>query len=429
MNKLFNVLMLALLLVAAGCSKNISADIEDIFRTVPSTASCVAVADLESIIRKSGSEVKDGKLLVAPGIKAAIGRTNPKASALLAEKNGIDPTVAVVFTDGVTTYLTGLLSNSDDFKAFAEKNAGEKFTDQQGVNVCGAFAYKDSRFWLVLGGRSRVDASTILEYLSLSDSQSFLSKKEFVSRLVKDEDDIRGWADISALMNMSQGSFEQRALAKVGLQTVFSDAEYVYFDIEFKKGEMELDAEILNSKGKAAKYNLPVQKINEDVIGRLQGNADGLVAVAIPAKLIQQLKKSTEGAPSVLGIYLMALNCVDGTAAVAIGPDSQFDGIITTNGQSTSDLMSLMKGMVADTKLDGKYILFGSREAGKGAVSIARMGEALKGAVAGAVVTKGDVPQIEMTAVRLEPESGSLHLQIEVKTRNADKNFLEAIAD
>ena len=88
-----------------------------------------------------------------------------------------------------------------------------------------------------------------------------------------------------------------------------------------------------------------------------------------------------------------------------------------------------MKGMVADTKLDGKYILFGSREAGKGAVSIARMGEALKGAVAGAVVTKSDVPQIEMTAVKLEPESGSLHLQIEVKTRNADKNFLEAIAD
>lgn len=435
MKKEILLLLTLACVIVSGCRREKSADVEEIFRTVPATTSFVATIDLKSIAEKTGSEVKDGKLDPSSALGAIVGRdadsrSKRALSILVDPKSGIDYSVAVIFADGATTYLTGMIDNTSDFREYAEQISGLKFADNNGVSVCGPFACQENRFWLTMSGRHNIDAETIAEYMALTESQSFAGKKDFAGKLVELDHDVQGWADINGAMNVTNMSFQNRALAKVAMETLFSDGGFAGFTLSFDKGEAKAEFKILDSKGKPAKFNFPAGKIDMSVLNRLQGQASTLGAISVPAKMIRQMQKQTAGTPSMLGIVLSALGPVDGTVAVA-ADNGEINGVIATDGGSTADLQSLLRELSMTPSLDGKLLLFkgGQKGGNVKARPVAEMAGMLKGCIAGMVVSGDGMsnPQVDMTVITLDSEDGSVMLKMRALMLDKKNNALMSL--
>lgn len=424
------LLWMALLAIGlSACHNRRSADVEELFRSVPATTSFVAVADLESMVDKIGGEVKDGKVEMSDKLRRQLsGVSSGKFIRMLDGESGIDPAVAVLFSDGVSTYLTGYISNTEKFRAFAGDSA--HWSESEGVNISGPAAYKDNRFWMLVSGRKVADAETINEYLALSESQSFAGKKDFASRFTEMKNDLQGWGDIDGMMNLINIGFQERAMARMAVETLYSDGGFLWFTADFKKGEFTADACVLNRKGKPARFNIPSGTIDVSAVGKLTGSASMLMAVDVPAKLVEQLRSKTQGAPSVLGIVLGTLGSVDGTVAVASGPQGT-NGVISTNGGSTADLQSLLGEVGMKCSIDGKYLIFGEQKnmGGGAQKSVAELASHLskKSCASLVAVSDGSKPSqawMDFGVLSLESHSGTMMLKVRLVARDSGSNVL-----
>lgn len=430
-------MMLTLLVVVlmSGCRKDRSADVEGLFRCVPNTASYVVVADLYSIIEKSGSRIDGDKVEASAELQKALSQAKDRKSAemfkaMLDGDSGIEPSVAVVFADGFNNYVIGNLSSTSRFQEFVTKNDGGEWKEQDGVRYNGVYAITENRFWMRAGGL-QVNPDKIKEYLALSERQSFAGS-DFAPMLRDTGRDMAGWCDINGVMNTAGVDFQQRAMVKMVAEAMFKDAGFAVFDMQFDKGSVNIEGRLLDSKGKDAKYLLPNQKIDEKALDRIGGKADGLLAMAVPQKLIKQVKDMVSGKVSMIGMVVNAMGCVDGTSAFAFTSHGQgVSGVIQTNGGSTADLMSLLQSMGMTVSKENKDLLVtqGSMD---GADDVAAMAATLKGCSMGVVLNTGSfnpafAPNpngIKDMVIKLVPKSGSMVLEVQVRAKNSDANFI-----
>ncbi len=432
MKKYLLMSIAALLLLLPGCKGNDSASSEELLKSVPSSASMVTVANLQNLLEKSGCKVSDGSVTPSPGIVNALQTCNVNdkkwyfLKMLMNNESGIDPSVTIFFTDGYTTYNSGLLKSTDSFIKAVEKEMGEKFTEQDGVQVCGTVAVKDNRYWLVLSGRSEIDASEVRKYVSLSETQSFLSS-DYSKPLLEIKSDVEGWGDLGGLMNVADLSFSQNAQAKMLIEMCFKDAGFVTYTMNFEKDEAEASVRVLDSKGKGAKFLLPAQALDMAAIETLGDKCASVVAVSIPQKLIKKIKEQLDSQP-LFKIYLEALSPIDGTVAVIAGEDNKdYNLVAQTDGENTSDLMKML-GSLGTTSKEGKMI-YVKKGIVTGKAPLPELAAPLKGAYAGVstTATSSHMKGVKSVSMTLVPSDGSVGLKLKAFGDDPKVNLLETI--
>ncbi len=431
MKKLYLLTVVAMVMLMTGCRKDNSADVRELFKSVPSTSSFVAVVNLESLIEKSGSEISDGAVKPSPELEDAINssKDSDNIKAILNGDSGIEPTVSVFFADGYALYNTGLLASTSKFEKWVQNESGEEWKEENGIRYNGKVAIKDNRYWWVLKGRSSIDPAVIKNYLALSGNQSFDGGK-FAESLAESEKDVVGWCDINGALNVTSLGFEEKTIFKMVSGTLFTDAAYSMFDMDFVKETIKVQAIVLDSNGKEARFNFDAGKIDTKLVSSLGGQSDVLIAVAIPSKLIEQLREQTKGQMSMLGIVLNSLGCVDGTLAVALnGNQEGIKGYVQTNGGNTGDLMSMLSEMGLTPRLEGKTVEF-SKGTVTGGMSVEEMGNQLKGATMGCVMAgtaAGQPENLDKMVIKLVPEGKSVKLVIEGFVSEGKSNSLVTI--
>lgn len=378
---------MAMVALLPSCSGDKTADAEDILATIPSDASAVAVINLGSILDKAGCKVDGDKITPSADVSAAAAKIRNKdvrllVQSLLAGESGIDPSLAVLFRQGYYNYITGMLSTPADFKAMVEKNLGLKFTGEEGVDIAANIAVTGDRFWVNIDQHA-VDPNEIRHFTALDRNQSFLSNK-FADNMCKVSKDIEGWGNITGIVNTLDMGFQQRATVQIALQTIFEDPQSVSFSAGFDKNRFAAEATVLNSKGAMAKYQFTPGKIDVKTVESIGGDATSVIAVDIPARMVSDLKKQTESkSPSMLGIVLGSMGCVDGTAAYATGSTDR--GVISTDGKDTSALTQMLsQADVTVEKQDRLLRVTGKStpDAPKG-VPVSQLAAGLDGAIAG----------------------------------------------
>ena len=429
---LYSVALIALVIMAA-CSSDRSGDVRGLLQTIPSDASMVTVVDLKSMLEKAGCEVdgakvKPGKELTKVIGESADAKTKEKLERL--QNGGIDPSVAAIFIEGYNTYLTGFIADTDKFKTLIEEEAKEKFRSEGEVEVCGNMAISGERFWGCVSSNNTINVNDVKHFLSLSEKQSILSN-EIAAKLEDLEHDMKGWGDIKGCLNSVGLDFTSRASVTMALEAMFVDAVEFVWEVDFNKGELDADMTVLNSKGGIAKFNFPAAKIDGDVVKKIGGTADSFAAIAVNPEMVKKLKEETGGKGfSMIGMLAGMISCVDGTCAAALSGPGNLNGVISTTGHGTADLVNAL-GQFGLTVSKEDNVLRVTQGEVSGPLSASDAAEALKGALAGVVYGGNEKPlkleAISTMSITFKPEKGGLQAEIKVKGKDGKKNILLAL--
>ena len=436
---LLPVILVALLLGFNSCKKD-TVDVTELLTTVPSSAGGVVVLNLEGILEDAGCKIKNHAITPSKELMELI---NSKATStdkqdfmfLLEGGSGIEPKGAVIFYDANRTYVTCALYDVDKFIKFVEEKNGGSFTDEgSGVKVNGQVAVKGSQAWVSLNNRRNIDPGAIANYASLSPSQSFLVTPNG-EKLLTEEDDIRGWAMINTFVNEILNRSE-RSMFTLGLGFLFEDAESVRFKMDFKNGEMEAEALVLNDKGKPAKYLLPSDKVDVNTLKTLGENCDAMMALTVNPKLIKKFDQVLSAfGGSLFGNLNDMFKNVDGTVGFASGVNSNdaVNGVITTKGDVSKDLKDLITNQIAPVSQDGKYLRF-SKGNVDGHLKISEAADELKGCCLGIITDASGLNNVgyseaaptgmQTIVFKFNPESGGIEMELEIKTSNPKENAL-----
>lgn len=441
MKKITLLSLLAILLIGFNSCKKETIDVTHLLSSVPSSASGVIVLNLESLLEDAGCKIKGHEITPGEELQTLLqnaSSTNQRDFMMLFDgSTGIEPKGAVVFYDSNRAFLTFALYDVNKFTQFIEKESEKTFlSDPSGVKVCGNVAVKDAQAWICLTSGKTIDPDAISSYSALNDSQSFLVTP-MGERLLVSEDDIRGWAVLRVFIDQFM-SRQNRSMATLGLGFLFEDAESVKFSLDFSKGEVEMEATVLNDKGKPAKYLLPSEKIDTGELKSLGSTCDGMMAFTLNQKLIKKFDQLGAAFGGLFGDFGDKFKNIDGTVGiVASGRNGEenINGYITTKGEVTPDLRDLITRLIAPVSQDGKYLRF-SKGNVTGNLSVTECADELKGCCLGFVMDTsawnntgyGEAPaDFRSLCVKFKPESGGLEMEMELKTTNEKENALLAI--
>ncbi|MDE7401932.1 MAG: DUF4836 family protein [Muribaculaceae bacterium] len=433
MKKLLFPLLTALILLLPACTKDKSADAGDLLATVPSDASVVATLNLQSLLEDAGCKIEGSNITPSETISKLIEKSSKGDSSKLSigffkGEIGIDPTVAVLFRVGYYNYVTGIAADPSKLKTAVEKEYKVKFADRDGFSSAHNVAIKNNQFWINLD-QSEIDITELKHFTALSEEQSFKSNPAF-EQLAVIEDDARAWGNIDGILNTAGLSFEQRAMTQIVTQTLFDDAKSLIFATNFEKGKASIQMSVLNQKGSAAKFLLPISTVDVKTIESIGGTANGVAAIDVSHKLVDKLTKDTQSkSQSFIGLILQQLQGLDGTLALAYGNGDTLNGVVTTNGSNITDLTNMLASQGLQTTKEGNMLRI-SRGATAGDRKVTDLAGMLKGSLAGIVCTvnQKDIEPFDC-AVTLNPDGKSVKLNVLLKTTNTNANFLETLLE
>lgn len=404
-----------------SCSSSTPADAGAILSTVPSDVSMVTVINSKQLLEKAGckvegSDITPGKKLTEFLATVEDVKLRQFFTVLTSGESGIDPSVVVVFKEGYNTYITGVASDPDLFKKTMSGQIETQFSAVDGIDVAGNCAIVDNKFWIALGSGS-IDTSDVRHFNSLSSSQSFM-QNPYGPKLASIVKDAEGWGSINGLLNTSEMKFQTRATYQVAIQTLFEDPSAFTFSFEWDNEMLKSDLFVLNSKGNNAKYLLPSAKVDVNTIASIGGTADNVIALAIPGKLVESLRKETYSkAPSVFGVYLQQLGCLDGTSAFALAGDN-VKGVISTNGSSAAGLTEMLKTFGLAATINGSMVTVTKGDVA-GPVNVADIANDFNGAIGGMTgkaVVGEDLPfRFSSQQLMLYKEGNSLRISFTLK--------------
>ena len=438
---LLPLLSLFLLISFNSCKKE-TVDVTRLLSSVPSSASGVIVFNLEEILQDAGCKVKGHEITPGPELEQVINKKSSSSQQdfmlLFDGSTGIEPKGAVIFYDSNRAYLTFALYDVNKFIQFIEKKNGSAFEDaSNGVKVCGNVAVKDAQAWMCLTSGKSIDSDAISAYAELNDSQSFLVTP-MGEQLLVSEDDIRGWAILRIFVDRFL-SATNRSMATLGIGFLYQDAESVKFSVEFSKGEVEMEAKILNDKGKPAKYLLPTEKIDAGELKSLGGTCDAMMAFTLNQKLVKKLDQLSKAFGGfLLGDLGATLKNVDGTVGVVVSGkygEENINGFITTKGDINADLREVVSRYIAPVSQEGKYLRF-SKGNVSGALTVEECADELKGCCFGLVFDAGawkdtgygnSSYDFKSLALKFKPDSDGLEMEFELKTNQPSENSLITI--
>lgn len=436
------LIVLCLLFNLVSCQKE-KADTSDLLATVPSSASAVVGINLRSLLEHVGCKVSDKGVEPGKELKKIM-ESNKNLPSTISQiiniaftgESGVSPSGAIVFYDAYNGYATFALQDVDKFRQFIEKETGSSFSDKgNGVFVCDKVAVRGAQAWVCLTSYNTIDEKAILAYSSLSSSQSFL-QKDIASSIAEMEHDFVGWCQLGMLLKdvFLFHSFQDRAYVGLIMNFIFEDPDSINLFGDFLEGRFTMNVSVLNTKGKLAKYLLPSDKIDQEIVNSIGSESDLLIAAAIPNSFVTKLSQNGK---SLLGSaftpMLEALKCVDGTFALAVGGenDKSVSGVVQTDGKPNLTFLTLISNMLAPTRNDGKNVRF-SQGTLSGALNISQTSDLFKNAMVGACVSENHPassfsPAVKSMALTVSPKSGSLETEIIVLAKDAKVNILQSL--
>ena len=429
---LMSIIMASLV---TSCSSD-KADLSELLSTVPADASAVAAVNIKNLVEKAGCKIDGSKIVPGKEVEALIAKhatdsTSNDIRAIFNGESGIDPSAAIAFLEGSDLYITGFLADPTRFKEYMEKETNEPCKSENGIDLSGNIAIKGNQFWIHANHHNDIDPQEITRFTSLSEKLSFLSTG-YGQKLVAPENDVEGWANLTALYNASGMSFQNKAIAGMGLAILFTDAQDIAFHANFEEGRLATALNVLDSKGQPAKFNLPTDRIDVSMVKNLATSGDMITALALPSRLISQLQKDL-GEKNVPGASQLfeSLAAVDGTCVIEVGDEGAQKGVISTKGEGTATLSDMITQLFNTTVTkDGKLLRFENGEM-KGKIENASVADDFKGCMFGVVVTPDMTSRPEFQGMPLKnvfsalvPSDGSMELTVNVNSFNEKENFL-----
>lgn len=423
----------------SSCKKE-TIDVTRLLTSVPSSAAGVVVFNMEGMLEDAGCKIKDHDVIPGEDVKKLLDKIQgprQKEMMMLFEGNtGIEPKGALVFYDSNRSFLTFCLYDVDKFYEFIEKNKGASFTDAgSGVKICDNVAVKGSQAWVCLSSGKKIDVDAIASYASLNSAQSFLVTP-MGEKLLTNEDDIRGWAILNTFLDDIL-TRRDKNMFTLGMGFLFEGGESVKFSVDFKKGELESEAMILNNKGKPAKYQLPSDKVDVATLKSLGSTCDAMMAFVVTPKLIKkfdQLGAAFGGA--LFGDLGDTFKNIDGTVGLISSGEEEsqsVNGVVTTKGDVSKTIKDMISEYMGPVSMDGKLLRFSKGDV-KGALTVEECAEALKGSCLGIVVDASGFNSIgygqqatagfKTIAIKLNPEDGGLEFEVEATTTDPKENSL-----
>lgn len=428
-----------------SCSKD-KADVSMLLASVPSSSGGVMGINVGSLLEKAGFEIENGEIKQDKNCEKLLASLPAEfkeiASAFADGSTGVDLSGAILFYDLNRSYLTFGLNDTNAFREYAESHTGEKFSEQSGVSICRNIAVKGVQAWIALNDH-RIDPVNISGYASLSESQSFLQNPQ-ASKILEMEHDIYGWGKIGAMTNRLL-DFQEATIFNLFTGTLFEDADQMVIKADCEKGEFEAKLTVLNQKGKPAKYMLSADKIDMETLKSVSAGSDIVVAASITPKLLKQVDHlATVMGKGQYKLISEALSELDGTVAIALAdPDNLYENISGVATASSDNPMKL-KILISQTvplKSEGKLLKFGKGTM-NGTMTPDVVADNLKGACFGIVSDFPVYPLSEFTSIpfinktigslqtyclKLEPEDGSVAMEIEVKSKDKNENILKTV--
>lgn len=419
----------------SSCSGD-KADVSELLSTVPADASAVVAVNVRNLAEKAGCKIEGSAIVPGKEVEALFADNDSadidsqRIRAIFNGDAGIDPTVALAFLEGNELYITGFAASPDKFREFVKNEFEGDFQKTEDVETLGNVALKGNQFWIHASHRNDVSAEQIKRFVSLNEKLSFLSNA-YSEKIASFSHDIEGWANISSLYNASGMSFQQKAMAGMGLAVLFSDAQDIAFHADFLPGQLLTSLSVLNSKGAPAKFNLPTDRIDVGLVKNLGESADNIIALAISPKLIEQLQKDL-GDKNIPGMDLLApaLSALDGTSVIEMA-EGAVKGVVSTKGEATAALSDLINETlnVTVTK-DGKLLRFEQGEM-TGNIRNAEVADRFKGAMCAMVTSSTKFVGHDFRGLPVKdifsaliPSEGSMSLEVTVSTEMPKENFL-----
>lgn len=425
----------------SSCKKE-PADVSDLLKTVPSSASAVIGVNLGTILEKAGCKVEGADITPGAELQAFAQRSRDSKvpsevskgiDLFLSGDSGIDPTGALLFVDAYDTYMTAMIADTPKFLEYARGRTGKEFTDEKDVKVSGNVAVYGAQAWVSLGSGT-IDPKAVRNYATQGEAQSFMTNS-FAGQLAHMTHDIVGWGKIKAFAHRGI-SFTDFATVNVLTGMLFEGASSVSFDVDFLKGELQCTGAVLNDEGKPAKYLLPADKLDTPAIESLADNASAVVAMSVTKEMVKKIEKlSTSLGGNAFGAFTNLLQSLDGTQAVAFGNlndfSSSFSALITTDGTPTLELMQLLSSF-APTQKDGKVVRI-KKGTVAGGLDLKEVAKQLKGATMG-IVIDGNDPRLKTTddgvaslAFAIRPDDGGIRFSLGCQGTDKDENMLLTI--
>lgn len=429
--------MIAFLPMLTSCNKEKTANVADLLSTVPSSAGVVVGVNLSSMLEKVGCKIENSSIIPGKEVKEILASSQvaPQHFAiietLLSGESGIDPIGAIFFSDAYNSYLTAALADTEKFCDFVVKQTQLPFQDTEGnVKVSGNVAVNGAQMWVCLSNVT-IDPKAVKSYTSLEQTQSFVSLP-VASGIATMTHDIVGYGQIADIIG-NRLSVSDNALFSLVAAFIFDSPSALSFNLDFLKGELKGKAMILNSKGEAAKCLLPLKKIDSDQVKGLSNTANAAFAVCLPKDLIEKVSKMAAplGA-NLLKVFTTSVEALDGTSAVVINSNEtylrQLSAVVATNGNPPLDMMQIL-ATYGNTRKDGKLV-YVTRGEVTGSIETSRIAEKFKGAAFGVAANTEsglnltDDFATDTFVLTLNPESGSLTVNIWASTADKDKNSL-----
>lgn len=425
--------LLMILLSLAGCAGKDNSDLEHLLSTVPSDVSGAMAVDIPALLKESGSKTgKDGSVTLSPSLEKALEQYKgfaPVARRLSGGDSGLMPAPLVLFAEGDDLYLTGLLADTDAFRALVEQEEGEKFTADGDVQLCGYFAVKGTQFWF---SRSALSAKDVNRFTGLDDRRS-LAGSELAVLLTDGDAALRGFWDTQSLGRRLLGS-AKGTFAGMGIAALYKDPAFASLNVSFKTGSATADIRVLTAKGKPAKLLIPADRVDSKTVMRLGDTADLVMAVNVSSQIVSLIKERGAGLLSLSGLDT-ALSSLDGTIAYAtVAGGKQEETVITTDGKNSTALSSLLAERGAGVTTDGKLVIARlGTVAGTLSVKEAasRLSEGMAGVVCNGAMTAepgSREGRFRTASCIFVPEEGSLTVRLSISFNNADESgFVQAL--
>lgn len=436
--KTFIPLLAVLLLAAASCSRDNSANLSEIFSTIPSDAGMVAAFDASALAGKAGMKTSDGQISDPGMLPAVIKGLNEEDFRLFMAadpESGTELTAMALFAAGSRFYLTGLLRDPQKFMEYASRRHGGQFAEKDGVRSLGPYACHSNRFWITIKGN--IDPADVKEFIGLSENKSFLSV-EYSEKLLEMKHDIGLFADISSEL-LTPGDFAAKAKVSMALNTLFNDATYLGGGIDFLKGELKGALVLLDTKMRPAQFNFPVSKISAPAVESL-GSGSSAIAMALSRKFVEAIEKATAGTGLLGKTIASVCGPLDGTSAFILGGQGAAaltapqvaEGVVQTTGKDLGGLTAMLESAGLRWRLTGKELRIEGTSA-SGPVSGKEFAKYCKGAFM-AFATDLSATESEMHGLRtlrwkLAPDDKGLRIEVNATAGDSSRNILTTIME
>lgn len=419
------LLIAAMILMAASCSKKGNDDADSLLRTIPADASSVVLVNLQQTL--SGLDCKtDGTTITLSKemektiseSKAVSDRNKQIFRDVCEGKTGVSIS-SLAFFSAARSYVTGLLNDPDKFVAYASGDAlrdpldsvpAPKITEVDGARIIGNTVVIGNQFWICTAGTP--DVEQLKYYQNLNDRQSYASN-ETAPLLLTGDKVVTYVADVKR----SFDRLPESTYMRMGASLMFEDIAYVAGSAHFEKKSVISSSQVLNSDMKPANLLLPTEKIDASLVKSLDANGDVFVAAGLSKKLS---KKISDALSSIMGPnakgMASALEQIDGTSAICLDLNNEnMTARIETTGKdfaTLSNMLQIIPGISVTRDGDTVNIRYGTGTP-SGAMSAAQAADKMKGAWI-AVIASGTPAQGMTTVARLIPENKSLKLDVEI---------------